>query len=630
MRSKHLYICGFTPIVLPVIFYYLLLNRRVSVFYLDNYQKNESIFLKRLSLYFDINYIQFPDLLFGSIHSNSIEKSNSIINSGFLEKVIGLSSSLYQSNDIDLFFKRLLSEKLIEYFFFEEYININCYNKEDIFILSRNYSVAQALLSKYGFKDSCNKICHLNVLNSLVARLMFLALLIPLLANVILYSFLQLKNKKIFSQERSKSFEYAFLVSDRIQLKNYGLKNFNFILNDFSITKDNSIFIVEDNLDSTLIRENDTYSIIGMPCKKSVLSEAIGNKKSLTMFQIYLSLLFSRDSGIVSSNDILSLYFNYLKYTKLLRLNNFKKFIYTNREGKSQIVINSLLKVRGINTYYYTMFIGGQYKNHNENTMYGKHRTIFAFMNCTYCMVNNAAMLNSMKEHYQNVDQYFIIGNVPASLVKDSKTNKVDIIPKLKGNWDSVVAIFDTTYVQSEFVYSTYDSGVNFIYDIEKLIKLNPDIFFIYKPAKEDRLLIDRDKMWSNMEIGSIITNKRRDISSLDNAIVLDFSFDSLMVLSISDLVITDCFSSPTADALVCNIPAFWYDSSSLLKGYPFDFENLVVHGFDDLVDRFNECLSLNYNYKKNQGKRYSYMIDPFQDNDGINRLRNIITSDNK
>ena len=26
--------------------------------------------------------------------------------------------------------------------------------KEDIFILSRNYSVAQALLSKYGFKDS--------------------------------------------------------------------------------------------------------------------------------------------------------------------------------------------------------------------------------------------------------------------------------------------------------------------------------------------------------------------------------------------------------------------------------------------------------------------------------------------
>ena len=78
------------------------------------------------------------------------------------------------------------------------------------------------------------------------------------------------------------------------------------------------------------------------------------------------------------------------------------------------------------------MFIGGQYKNYNQNTIYDKRRVIWSFLNCTHFLVNNEAMLDSMKEQYQSVDEYSIIGNISSSLIKNTTTVGIEHIIKAK------------------------------------------------------------------------------------------------------------------------------------------------------------------------------------------------------
>ena len=626
MKSKHLFVSGSNVLSVPVIVYYCFLGRPVTIFYLDNCQK-ESVILKNIALYLNIEYIKVPYMSCGTIHSDSIKASDQIINAGFLRAVIEFSSQLYQSKGIELFFKKLLAEKMIEYFFLEEYFFDKGESIIDCYLISNGYSSVCSLLNHYGYRSRVNmvNVIKLSLFSNIYSYFSFFILTIVSISNYLFYYFRKVHNMLYCNyKDKVNSYKYAFLLSDRIQVKNHGAKKYNFILDEVNINKDNSLFLVETGLDIDHLQEIKDHTIKQMPTNKSILISMIGREESFVLFRIYIDLLLnSTEEKIIAWYDILSLYFHYSKYTKFLKYNKIENFIYTNREGKSQIAINTLLSSYHIKTYCYMMFIGGQYKNYNQNTIYDKRRVIWSFLNCTHFLVNNEAMLDSMKEQYQSVDEYSIIGNISSSLIKNTTTVGIEHIIKAKEKWKRVISIFDTTYIQSDFVYSTYDEGIKFISDIVDLAKSNQDSLFVFKPAKPDKELIDPNIQWSHMEKGRIINDTRKTLSRLDNVFVLDYSIDSLSILSVSDCVITDCFSSPTADALIYGIPAFWYDALSKLKDFPFDLiDGMVIHGFESLNFYFeNYSDSIQLKRIKNN-KLYPYLIDSFDDNNAVTRFR--------
>ena len=97
-------------------------------------------------------------------------------------------------------------------------------------------------------------------------------------------------------------------------------------------------------------------------------------------------------------------------------------------------------------------------------------------------------------------------------------------------------------------------------------------------------------------EKGFNIVRLRHELNLLPNAVMLDDNSDVVELIGISDIVFTNCFSSPTADALLANIPAFWYQATtdvsfSILNKIP----GLVVNGYKALVEKINLIEHENY-----------------------------------
>jgi hypothetical protein len=77
---------------------------------------------------------------------------------------------------------------------------------------------------------------------------------------------------------------------------------------------------------------------------------------------------------------------------------------------------------------------------------------------------------------------------------------------------------------------------------------------------------------------------------------MLDDNSDVVDVIGVSDIVFTNCFSSPTTEALLANMPAFWYQATTDVSFSVFNkIPGLVVNGYKALVEKINLIQQENY-----------------------------------
>jgi polysaccharide biosynthesis PFTS motif protein len=192
-----------------------------------------------------------------------------------------------------------------------------------------------------------------------------------------------------------------------------------------------------------------------------------------------------------------------------------------------------------------------------------------------------------------------------------------------------IVGVFDTTYVDIKLFYSNYEEAVRFLKDIVKLAIENPRTLFLFKPAKNNDFFIDNRGQWSSPKKGKKVIRLREKAANLDNVIFLNDSFNPSDVISASNLVITNCFSSPTSDALSSRIPALWHESISTTKGYTMDnIDGLVTHNFDELKLRYDEIISAGPGVtdKVFSDPLFPYLIEPSGSTKGLEYFRDLIS----
>jgi len=115
---------------------------------------------------------------------------------------------------------------------------------------------------------------------------------------------------------------------------------------------------------------------------------------------------------------------------------------------------------------------------------------------------------------------------------------------------------------------------------------------FLFKPSKNAAFFLD--SYWSDKK-GDEVVRLRRKFEQLENTTMLLDSDDVIDVISVSDVVFTNSFSSPTADALLANIPAFWYQAKTDVSFSNYNkVPNLVVNGYSNLVTQVNKMLQDN------------------------------------
>ena len=107
----------------------------------------------------------------------------------------------------------------------------------------------------------------------------------------------------------------------------------------------------------------------------------------------------------------------------------------------------------------------------------------------------------------------------------------------------------------------------------------------------------------------------------------LDFSFNNFIIAG-SDVIITHCMSSPTAEALGAGKKAFWYESGHKHAGIDYDqVPGLVVHGYEALSRRVRELLEMpDDGYERYLQESIRGKIDSYLDGKALTRFKDLLS----
>ena len=526
---------------------------------------------------------------FYNSHSIAIKSADRIINQSSDDVVIRLARELYRSIEVDLVFKKTLAQHLSLLNSINQYIVNNQITKPVLFV-SKKY---RKLLRKVpGVLDSSIKVNYISCWGGYKLKATWLLVAF----SYILHLMIQLFYKK---NTVKKAFKYGISIPFPWATKFKGAREFTFLVDNKIIKKDETVFLVEypESKEFYQRYSNDSYNLI----------EALSVQKTSNLFRRstlrldhdfpkVVRLLLAHKAVFFAHETLVCLLINRISCSVTIAETPFKNYIYFNKEGSDQIAKNIFLKEQKTITHAYSQFIGGPYQFIDNDSVFDERNINYSFLNPDYYYLNNQAMVDSMTLHCQKSVKHKVIGNIFTEKIIEIRVDSHYIEQlrcqyKIK-NSKKVVSIFDTTYIEVEKHYSTYDEAQCFLKDVIKLAKSMPRCVFLFKPSKNAAFFLD--SYWSDKK-GDEVVRLRRKFEQLENTTMLLDSDDVIDVISVSDVVFTNSFSSPTADALLANIPAFWYQAKTDVSFSNYNkVPNLVVNGYSNLVTQVNKMLQDN------------------------------------
>jgi len=528
---------------------------------------------------------------FDNTHSSAIDLSNKIINKHSNNSPIQLARILFNSSETDLVFKKVLVDSLCLVKAINFYIINNVKNVNATLFISNKYS--KIIKENPKIMDSSICIKYTFDLHNLRLKLQWFALTLSY--------FLHLFVQPLYRNSKSKKkFKYAISVPFPWAAKFKGGREFTLLIDNKKIKKDDSVFLVEYKEKKDFY---DHYKSQGYFIKKAQTIKTLwdlfkqSNLKIQNDFWIIAKLLIclKRDSYIYES--LIVLLSSRISWAIISNDNIFKNYIYFNKEGSSQISTNILLKSRGIKTHAYSQFIGGMYQVCGQSSIFDKRNILWSFLNPNYYYLNNQAMIDSMALHHQERVSYRNIGNIFSEKIVEirKKSKYTNILKKNYGvkSSEKIISIFDTSYVQLKNIYSNYDEAQYFLKDVIRLAKTMPNYIFLFKPSKDNSYFLS--SYWAD-EKGKNIIKLRNEFDQLSNAFMLSDKDDVIDIISLSKIVFTNSFSSPTADALMARVPAFWYQAKTDVSFSVYNkVPGLIVNGYEDLSIQVNKMLQDDY-----------------------------------
>jgi hypothetical protein len=401
-----------------------------------------------------------------SKHTNSdaIRLVNHMIDKGSYDIIIQLVQELCESTEVALVFKKALVQHLFLLISINQYISWQHEYSFTLFVSKKYYKVLQnhteildpSIVVNYGFYWGKIKLW-----------IKWIVVVFGYLLHLLVQPF----RKKRSTSE--KAFKFAISIPFPWATKFKGAREFTFLVDDKTIKKDETVFLVEYPESKEFYQY---YSDAGY-----TLKEALGFQKASNLFKastlkfhhdffIVIKLLFACKKDFFIYEALVSLFFHRISWSVIVAKSSFENYIYFNKEGKSQISTNIFLKEQGITTYAYSQFIGGSYQVCGKNSIFDRRNIYWSFINPDYFYLNNQAMADSLLLHYQDTVQHRVIGNIFSEKIIEMKKDTVYIENIKKqhciGDSQQVISIFDTSYVESRKLYSTYNEAQYFLKDV--------------------------------------------------------------------------------------------------------------------------------------------------------------------
>lgn len=553
-------------------------------------------------------------------HTLAIETAERLVDENSDDNVFQLLRKLYNNKETDLVFKKTIAKHLSLLTSINHYILNNHEVIEPTLFISNKYR--NSIQINQGIIDQSITVKYEIYLGDIKLKVIWLLVLLGYILHILAQPFLK--------KNTDKKFKYAISVPFPWATKFKGAREFTFLVDDDIVKKNETVFLIEYPETKEFYQR---YSAAGYN-----LREATGLRKWKNLFrktdlkihyeyQIIFRLFMARKKDVYIYESLV-----YLLTTRISWLANasnipFSNYIYFNKEGENQIAANIILKGKSIMVHAYSQFVGGAYQVCGRDSYLDKRNIHWSFLNPNYYYLNNHAMMDSMLLHHHSGVEYKVIGNIFSEKIHEFRQSgvKAKFIDNSILQNKKVVTIFDTTYISVSKFYSNYEEAVRFLEDVINLAKSYSSCIFLFKPSKNQSFFID--SYWAEAK-GSRILKLRQEFDQLSNAFMLSDCDDVIDVISVSDVVFTNCFSSPTTDALLARVPAFWYQAKTDVSFSVYNtVPGLVIYGYKNLCAQVNHMLQDNYSLNVLSNPQFIHLVGD-SEKKALTTLRLVLTDD--
>ena len=367
--------------------------------------------------------------------------------------------------------------------------------------------------------------------------------------------------------------------------------NLNWIVEKLNTSCDDILFVFENetntsHIDHIKIKKFDyTFASIRKPC----FEISIAFFFNLLIFYIPLFFFSGLLFLVFGDRNVSKEFFKSLAYFLIwknqLYCNNFKNYISYHDYQSSHICRNILLKKYNCKSLMFK-------HTHSENVFCYDKKNFYAcaeMINLFYDTEFHWSKCSiEMAKANQSLSKSFVVSGPLWSskefLKKKSKTDKKKI------------SFFMSSYSGRNAINSI-DGHISFIKFIEIIVKKYSDYNIYLKPKS----FIER--YLENKKIAEIY----EEIKKRNNFCIVKNEIPSYDLISTSDLVISQAFSSPTVEAIFMNKKSFYLDLNNKYRsGYFCKFNNLVSHSIDEGLNNLSQWLNLKDNLLEEKYKNIS------------------------
>lgn len=625
-RKKVILFENIRPFHYPVLMYQVWRGGEVYIF-----DFNGNLKKKRLVRYL-INNDIIKRIYIKSVakeYGDAIDQTEIIYNGLRNNKLSKVVSSLYETDETSLIFKKVLVNEIFKCIYLNRYLSEkekSSGSSRELYFVPDNYKANEEIIKKHGSYNliPLNRIKILRYVMLFLPAVHFLDKLKFFVASF-LYISLQIILINLGSLIKGKQkepvhFEYAIPIDQVFQIKFKGERGFDFLLDHKKITKENTVFIlnipINDDWVSCYEKKGYNFFVAGgiyspgkiIKVRHNCLSSKALIKVLFEMFACWKAFTVFMYAFFIS----LRTFVNWRVFSEHM---SFSNYIYTNQEGAEQLAINILVRKQGGATWNYACFLGGTYLCSNNVYNFEEYRhIIWSYLNSDFFIGMNEDVISYYKLHHQDVRKYYAIGSIYSEMVCNNMKyrKKEDFLSKsfsqnVFNNNAKIIAFFDTSFIDSDECETNFQDCIIFYQDLIKLLDSLENILLIIKPAKSEVKFISPEAQWSSPKKGMEIVRLWKILKSNSRVYWAGDSGDAPAIMAFSDLVVTHCMSSPTAEALGARKKAIWYESSDKYRGVMYDkIPGLIAHGYKELEQRIENLL-----YKISE-EEYNEYLDKF------------------
>lgn len=548
-------------------------------------------------------------------HGAAIDEAHGLYHSMGHRALPKAIAALFGSDEVSLIFQKMLAVDLFKWIYINSYLHrleSNVVQRRKILFVPQHYEKRIAEIKKIGhyqfhafgrvksypwikpllpFIRACDRFVYWSV-----------CVLYPSLF-LCLFGMGRLMGKS--RRDVPAHYRYGIPIDQVFQVRFKGKRSFDMLLDHKDINRENSVFIVNIPLGRGWVEEQEANGYHLLVTEELMRWTRIAKTKCDPSL---LRALFKATLGIMGCWDapipFLKAFFvsmrSFVRWQLIMRHIRMDHYIYSNQEGAGQLASNIILRKRGCRTWNYAPFLGGGYlRAENERSFSNYRHILWAFLNSDVFLGMNKDVIEYYRLHYQHTPAYRAIGCIYSELVLDNPnhlTREAYIareFPAYRGSTTAkIIAFFDTSFVDTIGGVTTFEDGLNFYQDILKLIQENEDILVIIKPSKDENYFVSPEDNWSAPENGAKIMRLWERLKADARVCWAGNSGDILTIIRMSDVVVTHCMSSPTAEALGARKRAIWYESGQKHRGVMYaQIPGLVVHGYEALAERIDDLL---------------------------------------